>query len=235
VVGLQASVADRARPSGQIHLRQRGAAPIPAASSTTLIGAATRPAKLRRLGAWLKPLPPELGIAIYPAHGTEVLVDFIDSDIDRPVIVAQLYTGIDEPPYSAGVDSGANHAGVLSGIHSNNFDGRGYSQWQIDDTQSQLRMRLASSTSATQLNLGYLIEQAPGSAQRGNYRGSGFELRTDAWAMIRGGDGVLISTTARAGQGCGIGSTQMDAQKRHFEARTTQRALSERRANRMRW
>jgi type VI secretion system secreted protein VgrG len=122
-----------------------------------------------------------------------------------------LYTGADEPPYSAGIDSSANHAGVLSGIHSNNFDGRGYNQWQIDDTQAQLRMRLASSTAATQLNLGYLIQQPPGSAQRGNYRGSGFELRTDAWAMIRGGDGVLISTTARTSCGSGVSSTQMDA------------------------
>jgi type VI secretion system secreted protein VgrG len=166
-------------------------------------------------GAWVRVAEavagPNWGSQFTPRIGTEVLVDFVDSDIDRPVIVAQLYTGSDEPPYSAGVDSSANHPGVLSGIHSNNFDGSGYNQWQIDDTQSQLRMRLASSASATQLNLGYLIQQAPGSAQRGNYRGSGFELRTDAWGMIRGGDGVLVSTTARASQGCGISSTQMDA------------------------
>jgi type VI secretion system secreted protein VgrG len=166
-------------------------------------------------GAWVRVAEavagPNWGSQFTPRVGTEVLVDFIEGDIDRPVIVAQLYTGRDEPPYSAGVDSSANHAGVLSGIHSNNFDGSGYNQWQIDDTQSQLRMRLASSTSATQLNLGYLIQQPPGSAQRGNYRGSGFELRTDAWAMIRGGDGVLISTTARDGEGCGVSSTQMDA------------------------
>jgi type VI secretion system secreted protein VgrG len=154
---------------------------------------------------------PNWGTQFIPRIGTEVLVDFIEGDVDRPVIVSQLYTGCDEPPYSAGVDSGANHAGVLSGIHSNNFDGGGYNQWQVDDTQSQLRMRLATSTSATQLNLGYLIQQPAGSAQRGNYRGSGFELRTDAWGVVRGGDGVLISTTARAGQGSGVSSTQLDA------------------------
>jgi type VI secretion system secreted protein VgrG len=154
---------------------------------------------------------PNWGSQFTPRIGCEVLVDFIEGDIDRPVIVSQLYNGSDEPPYSAGVDSSANHAGVLSGIHSNNFDGSGYNQWQIDDTKAQLRTRLASSTSMTQLNLGYLIQQPPGSAQRGNYRGSGFELRTDAWGMIRGGDGVLISTTARANHGSGIDSTQMDA------------------------
>jgi len=71
--------------------------------------------------------------------------------------------------------------------------------------------RGAQQRAATQLNLGYLIEQAPGSAQRGAYRGSGFELRTDAWAVVRGGEGVLLTTSARGAQGSGVASTQMDA------------------------
>ena len=133
--------------------------------------------------------------------------------MDRPVIVAQLYTGADLPPFSAGVDSGANHAGTLSGIHSHNFDGSGYNQWQIDDTQGQLRTRLATSTATTQLNLGYLIQQSPNSSHRGSYRGSGFELRTDAWGVVRGGEGVLLSTTARMQQGASVTSTQMDARE----------------------
>ncbi|WP_426105950.1 hypothetical protein [Massilia sp. TSP1-1-2] len=63
-----------------------------------------------------------------------MLVDFIEGDMDRPVVVAQLYTGSDAPPFAAGIDSGVNHAGVLSGIHSHNFDGSGFNQWQLDDT-----------------------------------------------------------------------------------------------------
>lgn len=153
---------------------------------------------------------PNWGTVFTPRIGTEVLVDFIEGDIDRPVIVAQLYNGADLPPFSAGVDSGVNHAGVLSGIHTRNVDGSGYNQWQIDDTTGQLRMRLASSVGATQLNLGYLIHQEPGTAQRGAYRGSGFELRTDAWAVIRGGEGVLLSTRARPALGSSVSSTQMD-------------------------
>jgi len=153
---------------------------------------------------------PNWGTVFTPRIGTEVLVDFIEGDIDRPVIVAQLYNGSDLPPFPAGVDSGANHAGVLSGIHTRNFDGSGYNQWQIDDTTGQLRMRLATSLGATQLNLGYLIHQEPGTSQRGAYRGSGFELRTDAWAVIRGGEGVLLSTRARPALGSGVTSTQMD-------------------------
>nr|WP_229224541.1 DUF2345 domain-containing protein [Duganella violaceicalia] len=154
---------------------------------------------------------PNWGSQFTPRIGTEVLVDFIEGDMDRPMVVAQLYTGSDLPPFSAGVDSGANHAGTLSGIHSHNFDGGGYNQWQLDDTPGQVRTRLATSSAATQLNLGYLIQQYPSSAQRGAYRGSGFELRTDAWATVRGAAGVLLTTNARAAQGSSVTSTQMDA------------------------
>jgi len=169
----------------------------------------------QRSGTWVRVSEalagPNWGTVFTPRIGTDVLVDFIEGDMDRPVIVAQLFTGADLPPFAAGVDSGVEHAGVLSGIHTHGFDGSGYNQWQIDDTQGQLRTRLATNCASTQLNLGYLIQQSPGSAQRGAYRGSGFELRTDAWAVIRGGEGVLISTSARAQQGSGITSTQMDA------------------------
>jgi len=146
-----------------------------------------------------------------PRIGTEVLVDFIEGDMDRPLVVAELYTGSDTPPFSAGVDTGINHAGVISGMHSNNFDGGGFNQWVLDDTSGQLRTRLATSSAETQLNLGYLVQQAAGSAQRGAYRGTGFELRTDAWAVVRGGEGVLMSATARAQQGSGVTSTQLDS------------------------
>ncbi|XLZ73123.1 type VI secretion system Vgr family protein [Massilia sp. SR12] len=154
---------------------------------------------------------PNFGSQFTPRIGTEVLVDFIEGDIDRPIVVAQLYTGSDQPPFSAGVDSSANHAGVISGIHSHALDNSGYNQWVLDDTSSQLRMRLASSTAASQLNLGYLVHQAPNSATRGEHRGTGFELRTDAWAVLRSGEGLLLTTSARRAQGSGIQSTQLEA------------------------
>lgn len=215
VVGLPGAMATTGR-DHRVKIQfawQRGAAPNPGGIAHNTDPRGNAPGN-ETSGAWVRVAEalagPNWGSQFTPRIGTEVLVDFIEGDIDRPVIVSQLYTGNDEPPYSAGVESSANHAGVLSGIHSNNFDGGGYNQWQIDDTPAQLRTRLASSTSATQLNLGYLIQQPPGCAQRGSYRGSGFELRTDAWGMLRGGDGVLISTTARGAKGSGISSSQMD-------------------------
>lgn len=165
-------------------------------------------------GAWVRVAEalagPNWGTNFTPRIGTEVLVDFIEGDVDRPIVVAQLYTGADTPPFAAGVDSGVKHAGVLSGIHSHNFDGSGFNQWLMDDSAGQLRTRLATSTGATQLNLGYLVQHGATSAHRGSYRGTGFELRTDAWAVVRGGEGVLLSTHARARQGSGVASTQMD-------------------------
>lgn len=168
-----------------------------------------------RSGTWVRVAEalagPNWGSQFTPRIGTEVLVDFIDNDVDRPLVVAQLYTGADTPPFAAGVDSGVDHAGTISGIHTQNFDGGGWNQWQLDDTPGQLRMRLATSSAATQLNLGHLVVQPPGGAQRGAYRGSGFEMRTDAWAVVRGGEGIMLTTRARSGQGAGVASTQMDA------------------------
>jgi type VI secretion system secreted protein VgrG len=156
---------------------------------------------------------PNWGTHFTPRIGTEVLVDFIDGDMDRPVIVAQLYNGQDLPPFAAGIDSGVNHAGVLSGLHSHSLDGAGagYNQWLLDDSNGQLRMRLASSSAASQLNLGYLVAQSPSSAQRGSYRGTGFELRSDAWVVLRAGEGMLLSSTIRPALGCSVTSTQLDA------------------------
>jgi type VI secretion system secreted protein VgrG len=216
VVGLPDAVATTTRDL-QVRIQfpwQRGASPNPGgiAHNTDTDGCAPGD---DRSGTWVRVAEalagPNWGTQFTPRIGTEVLVDFIDGDIDRPVIVAQLYTGADPPPFAAGVDSGIDHAGVLSGIHTLNFDGNGYNQWQLDDTPGQLRMRLATSTAATQLNLGYLVQQDPGSARRGAWRGSGFELRTDAWAVLRGAEGVLLSTRSRPACGSGVTSTQMDA------------------------
>ncbi|NMM26957.1 MAG: DUF2345 domain-containing protein, partial [Glaciimonas sp.] len=66
-------------------------------------------------------------------------------------------------------------------------------------------------SAASQVNLGYLVAQSAPSAQRGSYRGAGFELRSDAWGVVRGGDGVLLSSAARLQSGAGVASTQMDA------------------------
>ncbi|MCW7538029.1 type VI secretion system tip protein VgrG [Aquabacterium sp. A7-Y] len=165
-------------------------------------------------GTWVRVAMPSAGAnhgAVFvPRQGTEVVVEFLDGDIDRPVIVGQVFNGQDLPPYSAGVDSSVNHPGVISGLYTHALDGQGSNSWVVDDATGQLRMRFLCSHAMSELGLGHLIEQSVHSAQRGAWRGSGFELATEGWAMVRATEGLLISTTARPQQGASVASTQMD-------------------------
>ena len=159
---------------------------------------------------------PGWGALFTPRPGTEVLVDFIDGDIDRPIIIGQLHNGPQPLPWPAGQDASANHPGTLSGWHHPHLDDQGANQWVIDDATGQLRMRLASHSSATghsELTLGHLIQQGAhgGASQRGQWLGEGFYGHTEGWAVVRAGEGLLLSTSARPAQGASVVSTQMDA------------------------
>jgi type VI secretion system secreted protein VgrG len=174
-----------------------------------------------------------MGSQFLPRIGQEVLVKFIEADIDRPIIVGALYNGQGEGgvlPTPGGVidreSSGAvferahdhavsgqgNLAGGNSpvwhgasadskghrnsaaqwGVRSKEFGGRGYNQLLFDDTDGQGRIQLKSTHAATELNLGHLIHSADN--YRGSFRGSGAELRTDAYGAVRAGAGLLISS-----------------------------------------
>ena len=143
------------------------------------------------------------------------MVSHLEGDIDRPVVTGQVYNGRQAPPFAAGVDSGIDHAGVISGLHTHRLDAMGgggdFNQWVVDDATGQLRMRLLSSYTQAELSVGHLIQQTAHDAQRGAWRGAGFEAGTQGWATLRGGKGLLISSTARPGSGHSAESTQMDA------------------------
>ncbi len=204
---------------------QRGAAPVAGAlnAPTTPAGADTGHAPGdERSGTWVRVAQsvagPNWGAVFTPRVGTEVLVDFIDGDIDRPLVIGQLHNGAHDLPWPAGVDAGANHPGTVSGWHSPNLDNGGANQWLIDDATGQLRMRLAShgwATGHSELTLGHIIQQGAlggaGQAQRGQWLGEGFYGHTDGWAVVRAGQGLFLSTSARPAQGSSVASTQMDA------------------------
>ena len=166
-------------------------------------------------GTWLRVAQAAAGAnwgAVFtPRIGSEVSVAFIEDDIDRPLITGGLYNGVDAPPFAAGVDSGVNHPGVIDGIHSQALDNSGFNEWVMDNATGQLRMRLHASVTSAELGLGHLIQQGAATAQRGAWRGSGFEAGTQGWASVRAGKGLLVSTTARAGTYGSAQSTQMDA------------------------
>lgn len=208
---------------------QRGEAPLrgsPDAPSTPT-GAPTGHAPGdARSGTWVRVLQdqagPDWGAVFTPRPGTEVLVDFVDGDVDRPIVIGQLHNGPQGLPWPAGEGSDANHAGVLSGWHHPLLDAQdkqpGANQWLIDDSHGQLRMRLVSYSTShghTELSLGHIVQQSArgGSAQRGHWLGEGFYGHTEGWAVVRAGEGLLLSTAARQAQGSSVSSTQMDAQE----------------------
>ncbi|MGW9067193.1 type VI secretion system Vgr family protein [Achromobacter animicus] len=179
-----------------------------------------------------------MGMSFVPRIGQEVLVRFLDEDIDQPLVVGALYNGrgeggipstpggkagepmntevyaaaIDGKPSAqanlasgnapawhgaAGGDDQHRNAAALSGFKSKEFGGDGYNQIVFDDSDGQLRMQIKSSLAASELNLGHLIHQSGN--YRGNVRGVGAELRTDAFGAVRGGSGVLLTTYTAAG------------------------------------
>lgn len=204
---------------------QRGARPLAGAQSapTTPGGADTGHAPGDATsGTWVRVAQgvagPNWGAVFTPRAGTEVLVDFVDGDIDRPLVIGQLHNGQHDLPWPAGVDAGTNHPGTISGWHSPHLDGGGANQWLLDDATGQLRMRLASHSGATgwsELSLGHLIQQSgrggAGCAHRGAWLGEGFYGHTDGWAIVRAGQGLLLTTSARPAMGASVQSTQMDA------------------------
>ncbi|MDI1260551.1 type VI secretion system tip protein TssI/VgrG [Aquabacterium sp.] len=204
---------------------QRGPAPLTGglAGPATVSGAETGHAPGHDgSGTWVRVAKhmagANWGSVFTPRAGTEVLVDFIDGDIDRPIVVGQLHNGQQDLPWPAGVDAGSNHPGTVSGWHHQHLDQQGANQWLVDDATGQLRMRLASHGAATgwsELTLGRIIQQSgqggAGHARRGPWLGEGFYGHTDGWAVVRAGGGLLLSTTARAQRGASVNSTQMDA------------------------
>jgi type VI secretion system secreted protein VgrG len=132
-----------------------------------------------------------------PRIGQEVIVTFLGGNADRPVITGRLYNEQQAPQWHTN--------GRLSGFKSKEFKGGGFNQLVLDDTTGQNRIQLYSTSSHTQLNLGYLVSHSGNSRQR--FYGSGFALSTDDFGAIVTHKGLYISTFGRPGaQG-----TQLDA------------------------
>jgi len=198
-----------------------------------------------------------MGMTFVPRIGQEVLVRFLDDDIDQPVVVGAVYNGRGEggtpatpggrtvqeadtsafaaardmipsgqanlaggnaPAWhgAAAADDAHRNAAALSGFKSKEFGGAGYNQMVFDDSDGQQRLQLKSTQSATELNLGHIIHQAGN--YRGGVRGTGAELRSDAYGAVRGGAGVLITSyhgndTEPAGEAAGVQALAKQADK----------------------
>jgi type VI secretion system secreted protein VgrG len=134
----------------------------------------------------------QCGTVGLPRVGTEVLVNFLGGDPDKPVIVGQLYNEVAEPP---GLSNAGNLPGnrYLSGIKSREIGGIRASRLEFDDTLAEISTTLASDHGKSELNLGFLTQ--PRREGTGEARGQGAELKSEKAVVIRGANGVLISAS----------------------------------------
>ncbi|MGM0953083.1 MAG: type VI secretion system Vgr family protein [Pseudomonadota bacterium] len=144
-------------------------------------------------GVWLRVSQSNAGAGwggvFVPRIGQEVLVDFLEGDADRPLITGRVYNGEQSPDWHS--------HGLLSGFKSKTYRGNKHNELVFDDATDQERIKLNSEHEKSQLNLGYLIHQSGNT--RGAFRGTGFELRTDAYGAIRANDGLYLSSWGQLG------------------------------------
>ncbi|MNK76364.1 Phage-related baseplate assembly protein [compost metagenome] len=185
-------------------------------------------------GTWVRvatPLAPVAGANwgsnALPRVGQEVLVDFLEGNIDRPVVIGTLYNGRGQadaqnnqvsqgtgaatgnaPAWFPGQAGAHAHPAALSGIKTQALPtsqggGGAYSQLVFDDSPGQGRVALQRHAGPHQgtaeLNLGHLRHQSDN--QRLAPAGFGAELKTEHSAALRAGAGMLLSAHGRDASG----------------------------------
>jgi type VI secretion system secreted protein VgrG len=165
-----------------------------------------------RASCWVRVSYPNAGDGWGAVHvpriGQEVIIIFLDGDIDRPIIVGRIYNGEQTPRWHSD--------GRLSGYRSKEYKGTGFNQLVMDDTSGQNRVQLFTSNTNAQLSLGYLVGQHGNN--RAGFYGSGFALNSDAYGAITTQQGLYISTYGRPGpQG-----SQLDVREAHDQLKEAQ-------------
>lgn len=192
-------------------------------------------------GTWVRVAQPWAGANwgghFTPRLGQEVLVSFIEDDIDRPVVIGSAYNGAGSADAQgnqvgngagtstgnagawfpgtrkAGELEGHQHPQVMAGFKSQSLDtsasgNGGYNQLVFDDTPSQARAQLSSTTASSWLQIGHLLQQNDN--QRLAKRGHGLDLSTTAYGAVRAGSGLYLSAHARS-QGSQATAQPVDA------------------------
>lgn len=176
---------------------------------------------------WIRVMTPWAGQAFgqiaLPRIGQEVLIQFLNGNIDRPVIVGAVYNGNHMPPWNLpglSMLGGWRSAELMPG----GGDGVRGNQLVFDDTHQRIQAQLKSDHQHSQLSLGCIgrIDDASG---RKDTRGEGWELASDAWGVARAGRGMLLTTEARPGAASHIKSMD-ETLRRLDEAAERHKALA---------
>ncbi|KAB7769102.1 type VI secretion system Vgr family protein [Xanthomonas maliensis] len=165
---------------------------------------------------WVRVMTPwagdNWGGVVLPRQGQEVLVGFLEGDIDRPVVVGALYNGRGQdnaahnqlggggagatgnaPAWFDGNDHGAVFTGFKSQALAQSQSGTGgYQQLRLDDTPGQGRAQLSTTQHASTLTLGHL--KGGSDNVRQDERGFGAELSSQAAGALRAGQGLLLTS-----------------------------------------
>ncbi|WP_347019116.1 type VI secretion system Vgr family protein [Acinetobacter calcoaceticus] len=177
--------------------------------------------------AWVDVLTPWAGAGygarFLPRVGEIVVIDFFDGNIDRPFVVGRIHEA-ERHPTQFDQKGQLPDTKKLSGIRSEEVDGKGFNQLRFDDTTGQISAQLQSSHAASQLNLGNLSHPKESATSDG--RGEGFELRTDQWGAVRAGSGLLLSTH-KQDQAQGVHLDATDVKKQIDGGLNNAKALSE--------
>ncbi len=177
--------------------------------------------------AWVDVLTPWAGAGygarFLPRVGEIVVIDFFDGNIDRPFVVGRIHEA-ERHPTQFDQKGQLPDTKKLSGIRSEEVDGKGFNQLRFDDTTGQISAQLQSSHAASQLNLGNLSHPKDKAESEG--RGEGFELRTDQWGALRAGSGLLL-ITHKQDQAQGVHLDANEAKQQIEGSLNNAKALSE--------
>lgn len=145
------------------------------------------------------------GAISLPRVGDEVIVQWLDSNPDHPIVTGRVYNGDNKAPWDLPSQT------ALSGIRSSELKGAAAggrnNHLLMDDSSGQIQAVLSSDHHRSQLSLGY-ITRVLGTPGRKDYRGEGYELRTDGWGALRAAKGILVTAWGQAVQD--EGTTQQD-------------------------
>lgn len=139
----------------------------------------------------------ELGAMAIPRVGSEVVVQYLSGNPDRPLVTGSVYNARKMPPWQLPSQQ------ALTGLRSreltpgggNGASGRS-NHLILDDTHQKIQAQLKSDHQSSQLSLGH-ITRIDSNAGRKDWRGEGWELATNAWGVARAAKGMLLTTEAR--------------------------------------